>query len=290
MTATMAPSVASPVSLRPANQQAQLLTGRPYVSFSQISSMRSCPKRFQLHYVNDARPDFLPASLVYGSAIHAAVETCFHAMMAGLHPSAGDLLHAYRLSWQEQKSAAGKDLSIRYAKDQDEAVLGEMADRMITTFMASPASQPRGTLLGVEEEFRVMLDRGLPDVLARVDLVYETDNAIVVRDFKTSRAKWSQQKAEESADQLFLYGRVLREMARSMNKPVQGEFVVLTKQKTVQLQMLSVAITGEGIRRTQDAIAITWQAVLAGNFYPNPSPMNCTTCQYKSHCPAFGGH
>ncbi len=290
MTATMAPSVASPVSLRPANQQAQLLTGRPYVSFSQISSMRSCPKRFSLHYVNDARPDFLPASLVYGSAIHAAVETCFRAMMAGLHPSAGDLLHAYRLSWQEQKSAAGNDLSIRYAKDQDEATLGEMADRMITTFMASPASQPRGTLLGVEEEFTVMVDTGLPDVLARVDLVYETDNAIIVRDFKTSRAKWSQQKAEESADQLFLYGRVLREMSRSMSKPVQGEFVVLTKQKTVQLQILSVPITGEGIRRTQDAIAITWQAVLAGNFYPNPSPMNCTTCQYKSHCPAFGGH
>ena len=50
----------------------------------------------------------------------------------------------------------------------------------------------------------------------------------------------------------FLYGRVLREMSRSMSKPVQGEFVVLTKQKTVQLQILSVPITGEGIRRTQD--------------------------------------
>ena len=290
MTATMATSIASPVSLRPANQQAQLLTGRPYISFSQISSMRSCPKRFQLHYIDNVSADFLPASLVYGSAIHAAVETCFHAMMAGLHPSAGDLLHAYRLSWQEQKSAAGNDLSIRYAKDQDESVLGEMADRMITTFLASPASQPQGTLLGVEEQFTVMLDRGLPDVLARVDLVYETDSAIVVRDFKTSRAKWSDQKAEESADQLFLYGRVLREMSRSMSKPVQGEFVVLTKQKTPQLQILSVSITGEGILRTQDAIATTWQAVLAGNYYPNPSPMNCTTCQYKSRCPAFRSH
>ena len=50
---------------RPANRQAHLLTGRPYLSFSQITLMRSCPKKFSLHYVEHARPDFITASLIF---------------------------------------------------------------------------------------------------------------------------------------------------------------------------------------------------------------------------------
>lgn len=281
--------VAQPLPLRPANQQAQLLTGRPYLSFSQITLMRACPKKFALHYVDHAHPAFIPASLIFGSAIHAAVESYFQAKLAGAKTSAADLLQAYRSSWEGQKTASDGDLPIKYAKGQDEAIMANLSQRMIQAFLGNPVSQPPGTLLGVEEQFTVTLDEGLPDVLARVDLVYETPDAIVVRDFKTARSKWNQEKAEESADQIHLYGRVLRDLSSGMAKPMQGEFVVLTKQKTPQIQTLAIPITAEGIRRTHEAIASTWQAVLAGNFYPAPSPMNCSTCQYKAYCPVFGG-
>ena len=180
-------------------------------------------------------------------------------------------------------------LVIKYAKDQDESKLDDMGKQMIDAFLASTAAQPAGTLLGIEEEFMITIDPALPDVLAKVDLVYESADNIIVRDFKTSRSKWNPEKATESADQIILYGRMLRDISRGMDKPIQGEFVVLTKQKTPQVQVLDVPVTAEGIRRTQESIATTWQAVLAANFYPSPSPMNCSTCQYKSRCPVFGG-
>ena len=271
---------------RPANVQAQALTGRPYLSFSQISLMRSCPKKFQLHYIQHAPADFLPASLVFGSAIHAAVETHFRGLLAGVSTGVGDLVQAFHLSWEEQLHDAG-GLQVRYPKDQDAPKLQKLAETMLGVLLVDPASQPRGTLLGVEEEFTVTLVKDMPDVLARVDLVYQTAGSVVVRDFKTARAKWNAEKAEQSADQLYLYARILRDISCDVNRPVAGEYVVLTKQKTPQVQLLPVPITPEGIRRTQDAIATTWQAILAGNYYPSPSPMNCSTCQYRSRCPVF---
>ena len=277
-----------PKPLRLANQQAQLLTGRPYLSFSQITVMRACPQKFSIHYVQHAQPAFIPASLIFGSAVHAAVEHYFRGLLTGASVSVSDLQQAYRLSWGEERARC--DLPVRYGKSEDEARLDELSGRMIDAFLASPAAQPAGTLLGIEEELTVTLDDPtLPDVQARVDLVYDTPDAIVVRDFKTSRGKWNEDKAQESADQLILYGRVLRQLAKGMAKPVQGEFVVLTKQKSPQVQVIPVFITPEAIRRTHDAIATTWQAVLAGNFYPAPGPMNCATCQYKRYCPIFGG-
>lgn len=288
MSSTATITTPRPAILRPANQRALELTGRPYLSFSQIYLMRACPKKFFAHYVAHARPAFIPASLIFGSAVHSAAETHFRAMLAGVTLGAGDLHQAFRVAWKGQM-AASDELPIQYGKDQDESKLDDLGKRMIDAFLASPAAQPAGTLLGIEEEFLITIDPALPDILAKVDLVYESAGAIMVRDFKTSRSKWNQEKATESADQIILYGRMLRDLSRGMEKPMEGEFVVLTKAKAPQVQVLPVPVTAEGIRRTQESIATTWQAVLAANFYPAPSPMNCATCQYRSHCPVFGG-
>jgi hypothetical protein len=41
---------------------------------------------------------------------------------------------------------------------------------------------PQGNILGVEETLRERLIPGLPDILGRIDLIAETDEAIVITD------------------------------------------------------------------------------------------------------------
>jgi hypothetical protein len=53
----------------------------------------------------------------------------------------------------------------------------------------SAFAQPRGKILGVEEELRGRLVAGCPDLLARIDLLVETDDALVITDFKTARSR-----------------------------------------------------------------------------------------------------
>jgi hypothetical protein len=37
------------------------------------------------------------------------------------------------------------------------------------------------------------------------------------------------------------------------------------------------------------SVAAVCEAIKVGNYYPAPHPMNCTTSQFRSRCPVFGG-
>lgn len=76
MAPIMARSMSTPAQPRerPPNRAAERLTGRSYLSHSQISLMRSCPRRFAFQYVDRVPADFVPSSLIFGGSIHSALE------------------------------------------------------------------------------------------------------------------------------------------------------------------------------------------------------------------------
>jgi len=55
------------------------------------------------------------------------------------------------------------------------------------------------------------------------------------------------------------------------------------------VQVLPVPVEPARIAGLADSVAEVWAAIQARNYYPNPSPMNCATCPFKSRCPAFAG-
>ena len=52
-----------------------------------------------------------------------------------------------------------------------------------------------------------------PDLLARVDLLLAEDDALVIRDFKTARNRWSAAKLDCSVDQLLIYHELAQPVA-----------------------------------------------------------------------------
>jgi hypothetical protein len=56
--------------------------------------MRSCPRKFAFLYVEKASADFIPSSLIFGGAIHSALELYFRSRLEGLEVSNGALLSA----------------------------------------------------------------------------------------------------------------------------------------------------------------------------------------------------
>jgi len=279
--------------LRRANQDAEALTGRPYISHSQLALFRGCPRKFAFHYVEKATPAFQASSLLFGSAMHAAIEFHFRRLLEGLVTSAADMLYAFLASWEAQQistAASVGDIPIRFNKGEDMGTVTAMAERMIAAFLASPISHPVGQIVGIEEQFRVVLDDALPDILAKVDLVTQTADSLHVVDLKTSRSKWSPDRAAEGAEQLLLYGCTLREMSEGVGLPVRLHFAVITKAKTPVVQVLEVPASEGTLASVHENASRVWQTARAGNFYPSPSPLNCCLCPFKDRCPAFGGH
>lgn len=275
--------------IRRANKLAEQITGRPYVSRSQLALMRSCPRKFAFTYVEKAPREFVPTSLIVGGSVHAALELHYRCRLEGLSATPEALLSAYHDAWRRQVADAGDAVPVRFNKGEDRDAVDALAHRILTAFLASPLAEPKGVILGIEEQLRVVLDADLPDLLARVDLVTMTEGSLFVVDFKTSRSRWTEQKALESGDQLVLYGQTVARMGRSLGLPVRLHFAVLTKAKKPVVQLLAVPTDAARAAALTESVGQVWQAIKTGNFYPNPSPQNCVTCPFRSRCPVFAG-
>lgn len=71
--------VLTPASTNPANEVAQSLTGRDYISWSALSTFRTCPLKYKFRYIDGLPQESVSAALVFGTGIHSAVEQHFQA-------------------------------------------------------------------------------------------------------------------------------------------------------------------------------------------------------------------
>jgi putative RecB family exonuclease len=271
-----------PTTTNPANEVAQRITGRPYISWSALSTYRTCPLRYQFKYIDALPEESVSSALVFGTGIHTAVEQHFQAILSGdPKPDLDALLFAYRSAWLPHDPDV-----IQFGSSETRASLDALAARMLTAFLSSPAASVQGRVLGVEEEIRGMLVEGVADLYGRVDLLTEDADTLVVTDIKTSRGKWSQEQVEDSGEQLLLYSHLASEI--SPGKKVATRFLVLTKTKEPVVEEHVREVEPAAVKRTLAGVDRVWRAIEGQHFYPAPSTMNCSGCGYRAACRAWG--
>ena len=270
-------------STNPANEVAKKITGRDYISWSAISTFRTCPLRYKFRYVDGLPEESVSSALIFGSGIHTAVEQVYQAQLSGdPKPDLDALLFAYRSAWLPHDPDA-----IQFGSTDTRASLDALAARMLTAFLNSPAANVQGRVLGVEEEIRGMLVEGVPDLYGRVDLLTEDSGSLVITDIKTSRGKWSAEQVEDSGEQLLLYSHLASEIAPG--KKIATRFLVLTKTKEPVIEEHVREVEPAAVKRTLAGVERVWRAIESGVFYPAPSTMNCASCGYRAACRAWAG-
>ncbi|MCX7432434.1 MAG: PD-(D/E)XK nuclease family protein [Planctomycetia bacterium] len=281
--AELLPVITPAKPANPANEVAKKLTGRDYVSWSAISTFRTCPLKYKFRYVDGLPEESVSAALIFGTGIHSAVEQHFQAILSGEErPNVERLMFAYRSAWLPHDPDA-----IQFGSAETRASLDALAGKMLTAFLNSPAASVQGRVLGVEEEIRGMLVEGVPDLYGRVDLLTEDSDSLVITDIKTSRGKWSAEQIEDSSEQLLLYSHLASEI--SAGKTIQTRFLVLTKTKEPVIEEHVREVTPAAVKRTLAGVESVWRAVQAGVFYPAPSTISCSSCGYRAACRAWAG-
>jgi putative RecB family exonuclease len=272
-----------PASTNPANEVAKRLTGRDYISWSALSTFRSCPLKYKFRYIDGLPEESVSSALVFGTGIHSAVEQHYQTRLAGDEPADVEkLMFAYRSAWLPHDPDA-----IQFGSTETRASLDALAGKMLTAFLASPAASVQGRVLGVEEEIRGMLVEGVPDLYGRVDLLTEDSESLVVTDIKTSRGRWSQEQVEDSGEQLLLYSHLASEI--SPGKKIATRFLVLTKTKEPVIEEHVRDVEPGSVKRTLAGVERVWRAIESGVFYPATSTMNCSGCGYRAACRAWAG-
>jgi putative RecB family exonuclease len=276
------PAIA-PASTNPANEVAKTLTARDYISWSALSTFRTCPLKYKFRYIDGLPEEAVSSALVFGTGIHSAVEQHFQALLSGdPKPDLDALLFAYRSAWLPHDPDA-----IQFGSTETRASMDALAGKMLTAFLNSPAASVQGRVLGVEEEIRGMLVQGVPDLYGRIDLLTEDSDSLVITDIKTSRGKWSVEQVEDSGEQLLLYSHLASEI--TPGKKVATRFLVLTKTKEPVVEEHVREVEPAAVKRTLAGVERVWKAISEQHFYPAPSTMNCSGCGYRAACRSWAG-
>ena len=65
---------------------------RDYISHSAITTYQQCPLRYRFKYVDALPETFVSSNLIFGGAIHSALEFHFTELLIGNDPPLHDLL------------------------------------------------------------------------------------------------------------------------------------------------------------------------------------------------------
>ncbi len=260
-------------------EQARSITGRPYLSWTQVSQYQLCPRAFAFKYVEREEPDFVPSSLLYGSAMHEAFAKVHEHQMEGLPTPSGE-----QLAGKVSNLLGASLLPVKYAKTETPDSLAALGRRMVDAFLASPDSSPVGEAICIEDRAAGVVDPLIPPIEGKVDYVRRVGDELVLRDYKTSRSRWNQDKVEENAPQLRLYATLLdREL--SGWKVTELEFVTVTKAVKPVVALHQVRIKPESVQACIDQIGEVWHGIKEGVFPTRPG-WPCKSCPYASKCPA----
>ena len=102
--------VAAPTKSKPA---ASIPRPRDYLSYSAVTTYQGCPLQYYFRYVADLPERTTASSLVFGSAVHRAVEYHINELLAGNEPpTAEELFGEYDRHWPETDPA-----TVRFGKD-----------------------------------------------------------------------------------------------------------------------------------------------------------------------------
>ena len=189
---------------------------------------------------------------------------------------------AYNDGWQEHEAQR-----VKFGKGDDRTPLDDLARRMLTAFQASELADPPGTIIGIEEELTGELLPGVPDLLARVDLLVDDGEGLMLTDLKTARSRWSNEQVQGSGGQLLLYHELAKPIADG--RPIRLEFAVVTKTKTPEVYRHEVRADPQQIERMKSIVERVWGAIEERIFYPSPTAMQCPGCAFRAKCRDWTG-
>jgi DNA helicase-2/ATP-dependent DNA helicase PcrA len=237
------------------------------VSHRQVDDYQTCPLKYQFIHILRI-PLRQHHSVVYGNALHKAVEFYLRRRAAGNYTALEDFLLAFDNAWRNEGFLT---------RDHEEQRKRTGIAALTRFYHEEEASGQKPT--DVEREFGFTL--GLDRVRGRFDRVDETPAGLVIVDYKSSDVtdqKKADQRAKESL-QLKIYALAQYEMTGRL--PAR-----------VELRFLESGLVGRhtptdlDLAKAREAIVEAARGIRRREFEATPEYQACRYCPYNQICPS----
>jgi len=205
--------------------------------------------------------------VVYGAALHKAVEMFFKRQLRGSPMEEAELLSTFEHHWRSEGFLTREHEALRLAQGRE----------VLHRFYARQQAQPEQPTL-IEERFKFLLDDLL--VVGRWDRVDRRGDEVVIIDYKSSEIR-DQQTADQrtrNSLQLAVYALAWRTLHGRL--PTQVELRFLETEVTGRAQ-----VSEEDVERTKSFLRAAARGIRAQDFHAQPQEFACRWCAFQPICP-----
>lgn len=243
---------------------------RVVYSYSHLNRFVSCPRLFQLHYVDRLPAEDGDASR-FGVLLHRTCEAALFEHVACRHSGPiepASVVRAYRTAWAESELGD----SLRFEEGLE----------LAKSWAVRQGCVAWNEVIGIEEPFEIAV--GDYRIVGKMDRVERAGGVVRVRDYKTTRVPMSREEVEGSL-QLAIYDLAAHELWPGA-KRVELEFELLRHGTVIRTSRTDEqrAATREYILAT---IAKVEAAERAGGEMPTRPTIQCATCDHRSQCSEY---
>lgn len=254
------------------------MLGPETISVSQINLYLTCSLKYRFQYIDRLPRLTISENLVFGSAIHAAIEWLHKERKRGRTPPVDEILRVFEADWtaqvlgqppieeEGQLLVKGKELLARYYHEAPEEIR---------------ESELHFQLPLVNPTTGEVLDLPLRGV---IDLVQEDDT---IDEFKTSKKKFSLGDLPDNI-QLTAYSYAFEQLYGRPPKELRLVNLVRTKNPDIDVQVTSREA------RDYERLFLLGKEVLkgvrTGVFIPHRGCWMCSDCEYQADCREWIGN
>jgi DNA helicase-2/ATP-dependent DNA helicase PcrA len=255
---------------KPEEDQSLITDHRPpvtYLSFSQIDTFETCPRRYRFRYIQ--RIPVLPsAAASFGTAMHKTLRDFYQEIKDGRKMTKKDLLGLLEINWLPEGYTSKAHEEKR--KKQGERMLSDFYDQFDAKVIPKDLEQP----------FVVRVSPKLK-VGGKIDRVDEKRGKLEVIDYKTGKVM--EQKDIDKSLQMTAYALAATDKGIYGKKP---EEVVLTFYFLDTGEKKSTKRTPAQLKQVKKELVEKAKEVEKSDFQPRPG-IWCDFCDFKLLCEAW---
>ena len=252
----------SPLPLHQAPARQHILRLDPHG----LDDYQTCPLKY--HYSHVLRIPVLRHHLVvYGTALHKAVEAFFTRVLAGPPMDEGELLGIFERHWHSEGFLSREHEELRRAQGH----------QTLRRFFARQQDHPERPAL-IEEKFKFPLDDLL--IVGRWDRVDRHGDEAVIIDYKSSEVRDQAAADRRARDSLQMLVYALAWRTLHGRPPDRVELRFLETDVTG-----SARFTEDDFERARTLLRQAAQGIRAHAFPAQPQEFACRWCAFQSICP-----
>lgn len=221
----------------------------PHLSYSRIHRYLHCPEQYRLYYLENLRPRFPSASLVFGQVVHQALAFFFREQ--------GDPVAFFQKAWAE-----AKHVELTYNRRESWGKLRDSRQALIEKFIREELPKLRNVRAS-EKVFQLNITTLDLPFIGLIDLIADLDGKKTVVDFKTSGSAYEEHEVVLS-DQLTAY-----QLAEPNAE--QAALCVLIKSKEPKIEWHLPKRKGEQLVEFLAKADLVAREITAGHFYKRPA-------------------